>query len=59
MSTSDLERELERFRADFEALRHEMGKVIVGQEDVIEGVLSALIAGGHVLLEGLPGMGKC
>jgi MoxR-like ATPase len=58
MSTSDLERELDRFRADFEAIRHEMSKVIVGQEDVIEGVLSALIAGGHVLLEGLPGMGK-
>ncbi len=58
MSTSDLERELERFRADFEALRHEIGKVIVGQEDVIEGLLSALVAGGHVLLEGLPGTGK-
>ena len=57
-TTSDLERELDRFRADFEALRHEIGKVIVGQEDVIEGVLSALIARGHVLLEGLPGVGK-
>jgi MoxR-like ATPase len=57
-TTGDLERELERFRADFEALGHEIGKVIVGQEDVIEGLLSALVAGGHVLLEGLPGTGK-
>jgi MoxR-like ATPase len=58
MSTGDLEQKLERFRADFEALRSEIGKVIVGQEDVIDGVLTALIAGGHVLLEGLPGLGK-
>ena len=57
-TTGDSQRELERFRADFEALRHEIGKVIVGQEEVIEGLLSALLAGGHVLLEGLPGTGK-
>jgi len=56
--TAEMERELERFRADFDALRAEIGKVIVGQEDVIEGVLIALMAGGHVLLEGLPGTGK-
>ena len=57
-ATGEMERRLERFRADFEALRREIGKVIVGQEEVIEGVLIGLVAGGHVLLEGLPGMGK-
>jgi MoxR-like ATPase len=40
------------------AVRDEIGKVIVGHEDVVEGVLIALITGGHVLLEGVPGLGK-
>ena len=39
-------------------VRDEIGKVIVGHEEVVEGVLIALIAGGHVLLEGVPGLGK-
>ncbi len=39
-------------------VRQEIGKVIVGQEDVVEGVLICLLAGGHVLLEGVPGLGK-
>jgi len=57
-TTSEMQRQFEAFRTDFDAMKHEIGKVIVGQEDVIEGVLTALVAGGHVLLEGLPGMGK-
>ncbi|HWC01110.1 MAG TPA: MoxR family ATPase [Bryobacteraceae bacterium] len=40
------------------AVRSEIGKVIVGQDDVVEGVLICLLAGGHVLLEGVPGLGK-
>ena len=39
-------------------VRTEIGKVIVGQDDVVQGVLICLIAGGHVLLEGVPGLGK-
>lgn len=39
-------------------VRSEIAKVIVGQEDVVEGVLICLVAGGHVLLEGVPGLGK-
>src|SRR5215469_18984 len=39
-------------------VRDEIGKVIVGQNDVVEGVLICLLAGGHVLLEGVPGLGK-
>ena len=46
------------FRSVFEAIRAEVGKFIVGQRDVVDGVLSALIVGGHVLLEGVPGLGK-
>ncbi|MEZ5397386.1 MAG: MoxR family ATPase [Bryobacterales bacterium] len=40
------------------AIRDEIGKVIVGHENVVEGALIALVAGGHVLLEGVPGLGK-
>ena len=39
-------------------MRDEIAKIIVGQKDVIDGVLICLIAGGHVLLEGVPGLGK-
>src|SRR5689334_5912252 len=39
-------------------VRREIGKVIVGQDDVVEGVLICLLAAGHVLLEGVPGLGK-
>jgi MoxR-like ATPase len=40
------------------ALRAEMAKVIVGQEEVVAQLLTALLAGGHCLLEGVPGLGK-
>ena len=39
-------------------VRYEIAKVIVGQQDVVDGVLICLLAGGHVLLEGVPGLGK-
>src|SRR5215831_12272873 len=39
-------------------VRDEIGKIIVGQNDVVEGVLICLLSGGHVLLEGVPGLGK-
>src|SRR6202790_2377030 len=39
-------------------VRAEIGKIIVGQQDVVDGVLVCMLAGGHVLLEGVPGLGK-
>src|SRR6201998_4062545 len=39
-------------------VRREISKAIVGQSEVVDGVLMALLAGGHVLLEGAPGLGK-
>ena len=39
-------------------VRAEIGKIIVGQQDVVDGVLICLLGGGHVLLEGVPGLGK-
>ncbi len=59
MSDSEAIRgQLDQFRADFQRLRAEIAKVIVGQDEIVEGTLTALIAGGHVLLEGVPGLGK-
>ena len=55
MSTED---QIQQFRQAYAAVRAEIGKVIVGQEAVVEGTLIALFAGGHVLLEGVPGLGK-
>lgn len=46
------------FRRDFDLLRQEIGKVIVGMPEVVEAALMCLFAGGHVLLEGVPGLGK-
>ncbi|MBD3735624.1 MAG: MoxR family ATPase [Pseudomonas balearica] len=40
------------------ALREELRKAVIGQDEVIEGVLTALLAAGHVLVEGVPGLGK-
>ena len=48
----------EQFRKTYQQLRDEIGKVIVGHKEVIDGVLIALFAGGNVLLEGVPGLGK-
>jgi MoxR-like ATPase len=43
---------------DLDALGQEIRKVVVGQDDVIDGILIAVAAGGHVLIEGVPGLGK-
>ncbi len=53
-----VEERVVRFKTDYTRLRDEIGKVIVGQHDIVEGVVIGLIAGGHVLLEGVPGLGK-
>jgi MoxR-like ATPase len=48
----------DRFRQLVEGLKAEVGRVIVGMEDVVENTLIALLSNGHVLLEGVPGLGK-
>jgi len=52
------EEQIESFRGAYEALRSEIGKVIVGHHEIVEGTLIAIFGGGHVLLEGVPGLGK-
>jgi MoxR-like ATPase len=54
----ETEQAIESFRNAYAALRAEIGKVIVGQDEIVENTVIALFAGGHVLLEGVPGLGK-
>jgi MoxR-like ATPase len=49
---------LQKATSQLDEVRQEIAKVIVGQTDVVDGVLICLLAGGHVLLEGVPGLGK-
>lgn len=49
---------VDAFKHKVEAMRGALGQVVVGQQEVVEGVLTSLLAGGHVLLEGVPGLGK-
>ncbi len=53
-----VEKATAEFCGKFQALRDEIGKAIVGHEEVVDGVLTALLVGGHVLIEGVPGLGK-
>ena len=50
--------EARQFREDFSRIRAEVGKIIVGQERVVEATITAIVCGGNVLLEGVPGLGK-
>src|SRR6266508_6750137 len=55
---ASFEREAARFVEAFQRIHKEISKVIVGHHRLIEDVLTGLFAGGHVLLEGVPGIGK-
>lgn len=46
------------FRESFQRVRGEIGRIIVGHDEIIEGVLTSILVGGHCLLEGVPGLGK-
>ena len=52
------EERVTQFNKYFKQLRDEIAKVIVGQEEIVEGVIICLVANGHALLEGVPGLGK-
>jgi len=54
----DIEETVSTFTSDLRRLRDEIGKMIVGQDPIVEGVLMCLLGGGHALLEGVPGLGK-
>ena len=58
MSEDAVEARVDRFVDAYNAAREQIERVIVGQTDVVDGVLTAIFASGHVLLEGVPGLGK-
>jgi len=58
MTVDEVKERADEFRRVYKAVKSEIQKVIVGHEDVIDGVLFCLFAGGHALLEGVPGLGK-
>ena len=57
-NTESLQKDSEIFRQRYTELREQIGRVIVGHDEVIHGVLTCLFVGGHCLLEGVPGLGK-
>ena len=57
MSTA-IDQQVVTFQEQFSKVRAEVSKVIVGAEEIIDGVIMSLLASGHVLLEGVPGLGK-
>ncbi len=56
--TISLDGVADSFREDYAKLRTEIAKAVVGHDEIVEGILVCLFAGGHALLEGVPGLGK-
>lgn len=55
---TDLDRQMDAFQAEFRRVHAEISKVIVGYSDIIDDILMTILGKGHVLLEGVPGLGK-
>ncbi|HJS73401.1 MAG TPA: MoxR family ATPase [Vicinamibacteria bacterium] len=54
----EIEKEINQFHKQYQSVQAEMGRVIVGNHEIVSGILSCLLTKGHVLLEGIPGLGK-
>jgi len=57
-SPEEVKAAVERFRADYTSVREQIARVVVGQREIVDGVLTCLFCNGHALLEGVPGLGK-
>ena len=53
-----MQQQADQFRSRYKAVRDEIGKTIVGHDEIVHGVLTSMFVGGHCLLEGVPGLGK-
>ena len=58
MAERDFQQQAEQFREKYQKIKSEVQKVIVGHDEIVHGVLTCLMIGGHCLLEGAPGLGK-
>jgi MoxR-like ATPase len=58
ISIEDAQAAAQRFQQDYAAVREQIGRAVVGHEEIVDGVLTCLFVGGHALLEGVPGIGK-
>ncbi|MEM7477359.1 MAG: MoxR family ATPase, partial [Planctomycetota bacterium] len=58
MSAPQIEDQIQQHAEMCNALRDEVGRVLVGQEHMLSRLLIGLLTGGHILLEGLPGLAK-
>jgi MoxR-like ATPase len=56
--STNMEQRAEQFAQRYKAVREQIGRVIVGHDEIVHGVLTCLFVGGHCLLEGVPGLGK-
>ena len=57
-SVESMQREADHFRQRYQLVRDMIGRVIVGHDEIVNGVLTAVLCGGHCLIEGVPGLGK-
>lgn len=57
-ANKDIDKKVAAFQKDCGRIREEVGKMIVGQREIIDGVIICMLAGGNALLEGVPGLGK-
>ncbi len=58
MTVEELKQQVEAAHADISSIRKEIGKVVVGQQDLVDGLLIGLLTKGHILIEGVPGLAK-
>ncbi len=56
--SESMQERVEQFVARYKSVREQLGRVIVGHDEIVHGVLTCLFVGGHCLLEGVPGLGK-
>ncbi|MCA9134821.1 MAG: AAA family ATPase, partial [Planctomycetales bacterium] len=54
----EMQQRADAFCSRYQAVREEIGKIIVGHDEIVHGVLTSMFVGGHCLLEGVPGLGK-
>ena len=58
ISQEVLQKEVESYQERFRLIRSEIGKIVVGQQAIVDSLIQAMLCNGHVLLEGIPGLGK-